>query len=388
MRTSTMITFLSIVLTIYISGNTYILIRGLQALPQSALMRIIYSVIILFPATAFIIGEVGEKTGLFQDNHILIFIGSLWLAFLLYAVLFTLTIDLIRAVNYFINFLPDKEWMLNNNIPLKLMGAVTVLTGTIFFTGFVIASSPIVKTIDLEINKKSPGLDSLNIVMASDIHLGNIVGANKFSRLVNTINTLDPDIVLFPGDIFDENLKPVIKNNHGDIMKSIKAHHGVFAVTGNHEYIGGVNDAVAFLQKHGVTILRDKAVVIGNAFILVGREDLSISRFSDKKRNDLATILENTNTDMPVILMDHQPYSIDESAKEGVDLHLSGHTHNGQLWPFNYITRALYEISHGYKKIKNTHVYVSNGYGTWGPPVRTTGRPEVVNIKVKFNRKK
>ena len=89
---------------------------------------------------------------------------------------------------------------------------------------------------------------------------------------------------------------------------------------------------------------------------------------------------------MPVILMDHQPYSINESVKEGVDLHLSGHTHNGQVWPFNYITKALYEISHGYKKIKNTHVYVSNGYGTWGPPVRTTGRPEVVNIKVKFIR--
>lgn len=384
MKSNNFYIFLSIVLTIYISGNAYLFIRGWQALPQGALIKGIYSFLILFPASAFILGEFSEKSGLMEDNRFLIIVGSVWLAFLLYAVLLTFAIDIIRIFNYFIGFLPDREWMLKNNIPLKLMGLVAAVTAVIVVTGSVIASSPVVKNIEIEINKKAGNLNSLNIVMASDIHLGNIIGTNKLSILAEKINSLDPDIVLFPGDIFDETLGPVVKNNHGGIMESIKARYGIYAVTGNHEYIGGVNEAVNYLLKHGVNLLRDEAVVIDNSFVLAGREDLSMGRFTGKTRENLPQILNGINNKLPLILMDHQPYSIGESAGSGVDLHLSGHTHNGQLWPFNYITRKLYEISHGYKKIENTHVYVSNGYGTWGPPVRTTGRPEIVNIKIRF----
>ena len=384
MKSNNFYIFLSIVLTIYISGNAYLFIRGWQALPQGAMIKWIYSFLILFPASAFILGEFSEKSGLMEDNRFLIIVGSVWLAFLLYAVLLTFAIDIVRIFNYFLGFLPDKEWMIKNNVPLKLMAAVTVITSIIVFTGSVIASSPVVRTIDIEIDKKAGDLKSLNIVMASDIHLGNIIGTSKLSILAEKINSLNPDIVLFPGDIFDETLGPVVKNNHGSIMESIKAVYGVYAVTGNHEYIGGVNDAVNYLLKHGVKLLRDEAVVIDRGFILAGREDLSMGRFTGETREELQHILKGVNSNLPLILMDHQPYSIQESVKNRVDLHLSGHTHNGQLWPFNYITARLYEISHGYKKISSTHVYVSNGYGTWGPPVRTTGRPEIVNIKVKF----
>ena len=86
----------------------------------------------------------------------------------------------------------------------------------------------------------------------------------------------------------------------------------------------------------------------------------------------------------PIILMDHQPYNLEEASSNQVDLQISGHTHNGQLWPFNYLTDAIYEISRGYKKKGNTHIYVSSGVGTWGPPVRTGNRPEIVNIRLNF----
>ena len=86
----------------------------------------------------------------------------------------------------------------------------------------------------------------------------------------------------------------------------------------------------------------------------------------------------------PVILLDHQPFNLEKSVKEGVDLQLSGHTHHGQLWPLNYITSAIYEVSTGYRKIENTHFYVSTGFGTWGPPIRLGNRPELVNIILKF----
>jgi predicted MPP superfamily phosphohydrolase len=118
--------------------------------------------------------------------------------------------------------------------------------------------------------------------------------------------------------------------------------------------------------------------------VIVGREDRSIGQFAGKKRKSLHELLENVNRTLPIILMDHQPFRLDEAEKEGVDIQLSGHTHHGQLWPFNFITRRIFEVSRGYKKKGNLHVYVSAGVGTWGPPVRTGNRPEIVQLLVMF----
>jgi len=95
-------------------------------------------------------------------------------------------------------------------------------------------------------------------------------------------------------------------------------------------------------------------------------------------------VLSGADPSYPVILMDHQPFNLDKAAEAGVDLQLSGHTHHGQIWPLNYITKAIYEVSWGYKEIGRTQFYVSCGYGTWGPPVRLGNRPEIMNIRIKF----
>ncbi len=376
--------FITIFLSIFFAGNFYVFIRGWQALPASLPARIIYTVLFLFTALSFIIGEISEKTGLITDNKTLILIGSTWLAFLLYSLLFLLLIDLVRGINFFFHFLPPNEVLRADNVPLKLMIGVVTAVSLIVIAGIITASSPVVRTVDIKIDKPGGIEHSLNIVMASDIHLGNIVGRKKFQHLVDTINSLDPDIVLFPGDFFDETLGPVIKDNMGGLVESIRAKYGVYAVTGNHEYIGGVVDAVNFMTKHKIRVLRDESIEINNSFILAGREDKSINRFTGGKRKSLDEILQQKNNKLPVILMDHQPFAIDESVKSGIDLHLSGHTHNGQLWPLNYITSAIFEVSCGYRKIKDTNVYVSKGYGTWGPPVRTSGRPEIVVFQIRF----
>jgi len=133
---------------------------------------------------------------------------------------------------------------------------------------------------------------------------------------------------------------------------------------------------------HGVRFLRDEAVLVDGAFHLAGREDRSVRRFNGHRRKDLGRILDGLDRRYPVILMDHQPLGLHEAVQNGVALQVSGHTHNGQLWPVNWITRRIFEISYGYGKIGDTHVYVSNGYGTWGPPVRTVNRPEIVHLRI------
>ena len=376
--------FITIFLTILLSGNFYVFARGWQALPVNTAVRVIYSVLFFFLSFSFIAGEVSEKTGLIGNNKILILIGSTWLAFLLYAILLLLLIDIVRGLNFFIHFLPSNEMLKADNVPLKLMIGVLSVTSLIVIAGIITASRPVIKTIDLKIDKNGGIENSLNIVMASDIHLGNIVGRKKFRFLADTINSLNPDVVLFPGDFFDETLGPVVKDNMGGLVESIRAAYGVYAVTGNHEYIGGVTEAVNFMTKHKIRVLRDETVEINGSILLAGREDRSINRFTGGKRKSIEEILQGKNTKLPVILMDHQPFSINESVKNNIDLHLSGHTHNGQLWPLNFITDAIFEVACGFRKISNTNVYVSKGYGTWGPPVRTSGRPEIVVFQIRF----
>jgi len=163
-----------------------------------------------------------------------------------------------------------------------------------------------------------------------------------------------------------------------------KSTFGVYTVMGNHEYIGGAEEAYAYLSNHGVTVLRDRVIKLENSLYLVGREDRSMQRFTGRPRKPLSELMAPVDKRSPVILMDHQPFHLEEGENNGADLQISGHTHHGQLWPNNTITNLVYELSWGYKKRGNTHVYVSSGYGSWGPPVRTGNRPEIVNIRLQF----
>ena len=125
---------------------------------------------------------------------------------------------------------------------------------------------------------------------------------------------------------------------------------------------------------------------IDNSFYVVGRDDRSIRRFAGKDRRPLEDLIAGIDCGLPVILMDHQPLSLHSIADNCIDIQLSGHTHHGQIWPYNFITSMIYEVSYGYTQIGNTHFYVSAGYGTWGPPIRTSGRPEIVEIVLHFRK--
>jgi uncharacterized protein len=220
--------------------------------------------------------------------------------------------------------------------------------------------------------------------MVSDIHMGSLTPKNRITRMAGKINSLNPDIIVLAGDMLDEDVGPVIKRDLGSALKNLSAPLGVYGITGNHEYIGGVDEAAKYLTDHGIELIRDSVVRINDSFYLAGREDLSIETFAGKKRKSVEDLLKLAGDDLPVILMDHQPFNLDRSAAAGADLQLSGHTHHGQLWPLNFITRSIFPISRGHGEVNGMQVYVSNGIGTWGPPMRLGSRPEIVNLKIKF----
>jgi hypothetical protein len=124
--------------------------------------------------------------------------------------------------------------------------------------------------------------------------------------------------------------------------------------------------------------------LIDSSFYLIGREDVVMKQFTGKERKTLAEIISAVNSDHPKILLDHTPVKLEQAERNGIDLQFSGHTHHGQIWPANIITNMIYEVSWGYLKKGKTHFYVTSGAGTWGPPVRTGSKSEIVNINVKF----
>lgn len=384
MKTSAFILFLSIVLTVYGLVNTYIFIRGWQAIPAVTPWKIIYAVSFWLLVSAFVAARILERVHPGGITTFVTWVGSFWLAFMLYFFLAVVLLDLARLANHLFGLFPASFYI---DYPRTKLLTLFLITGGVSLAvigGYINARTVRIRKVEVEIPKAVPSLQTLNIVMASDIHMGTLIARNKTEKLVNRINSLDPDIVLFAGDIVDEDLAPVIKYNLGASLTRIRSKLGVYGITGNHEYIGGTEPAVRYLEEHGIRMLRDTAVLIGDAFWLVGREDRDRPRFSGKPRRELEDLMKTVDTKRPVILMDHQPFELQRAVRAGIDLQLSGHTHHGQVWPFNHITSAIYEISTGYGKFGETHFYVSSGYGTWGPPIRLGNRPEIVQIIVRF----
>ncbi|NQV03058.1 MAG: metallophosphoesterase [Bacteroidia bacterium] len=385
MKTTQFIIFISIVIVIYGAINFYIFIRGLQAIPSDTGLRLWFSLIFWGLASTFILARILERVYPCMLTGIVTWIGSFWLGFMLFFILAVVLIDLARVFNSFLHFFPASFYA---NLTHTKVVTLFILLGlsVIFVTvSFINARIPRIKELNLTISKPHVVPGDLTIVMASDIHLGTLIASRKANRLVEKINSMNPDLVLFAGDIVDEDLAPVINNNLGEALSRIKSRLGVYAITGNHEYIGGVRPAVEYLEKHGIRMLRDTSVLVNEQFYLVGRDDRDKPRFTGKPRKELEEILVTVDTAYPIILLDHQPFNLAKHATMGIDLQLSGHTHHGQLWPFNYITDAIYEVSWGYKQIGNTHFYVSSGYGTWGPPLRLGNRPEIVKINLRFS---
>ncbi len=384
-RTVRYVFFFSVVLLLYGLVNFYIIHNGIFLFLGNHTAKRVWTVSIIFLAAAFPAGRWLEKASPGKFSTVLIWIGAFWLGIMVYLFLQLLVIDLIRVLDKGFRFLPS--WF--NSHPAKVRSDLALVVASVSFIfvagGFINTWFPKIKTLKLTINKKAGKLTTLHIVAFSDMHLGTLIGKNRLSRLVSKVNALDPDIILIPGDIIDEDVGTVVRGGAGLMLQQLKARYGTYAVTGNHEYIGGVDRARTFLTQNGVKLLSDTTLLIDNSFYLAGREDLSMNWFGKKGRKPLDIIVEGVQKELPLILLDHQPFHLKQARQSGVDLQLSGHTHHGQLWPFNGITNLIYERSRGYLRKGNTHYYVSCGVGGWGPPIRTVSRPEILDIYLYFN---
>jgi predicted MPP superfamily phosphohydrolase len=377
----TMMIFLAIVITINLLVNSYIFMRTRSVFPEGNAAWWIAAVLFWLVAFAYVIGRFAERTGPVWLAEPMIKTGSYWLGAMAYLTLLFLLIDIIRGLNglfHFTDFL-QFNWMSSKGKTAILL--VYSVAAIILITGYLNAKIPIVRKQSVQLNKPVPG-GIQNVVLVSDIHLGMMISNGKLNKLVELVNQQNADLVLLAGDVFDEDLGPVIQNNMGDLLKNLRAKQGVYAILGNHEFFGNADAAQKYLENHNITVLRDSTVTLQNGITIVGREDITGQRMNGKPRKSIEKLLAGIDTEKPVFMLDHQPYKLADVATHKIDLQVSGHTHHGQMWPFNYITGAMFEISRGYGKINDTHFYVSSGFGTWGPPIRTNSRSEIIVLEI------
>ena len=382
MRTLTFFIFFSIVLLVYSSLNYFVYTRGLMVFSCTPAYKKWYTVIFWTLVSSFLVGMFWERAASSVVSEWVYRVGAFWLAFMFYFLISLLLIDLVRVANHFFHFLPD----FSTTGKLYLGYAVIGIVSTVVLGGYINALTTRIKEIPLTIHKTVTGNPELKILMASDLHLGALIGEKQEMKLVRIINEQKPDLVLLCGDLVDGDIGPVLRKNLGKHIQEIRTPLGVYAIPGNHEYIGGIRNTLPYLQSINIKVLRDEVVTLPNGIQLVGRDDRDSRRMGEANNpHDLKELTKELDHTKPIIVMNHQPFHLEEAVEVGTDLHLSGHTHDAQMWPFNYITETIFEVSWGLKQKGNTTCYVSSGFGSWGPPVRIGNTPEVVVFKIKFD---
>jgi predicted MPP superfamily phosphohydrolase len=381
MKNYQVVIFLSVVLTIYSLLNAYIFFKGYNVIPPERAKRVLYTLIFLGLASTFIAGKILEARHSSILSDVLNITGGFWMGFMLYSFLFLLLSDIIGlglripGIISAGNIHEYRKWAFLSSSILSLL----LIAG-----GFVNAVIPVVKKYNITINKSAGEVKTLRIAAVSDIHLGSVIRKRSMKKLSGILESIHPDVVFLLGDIVDGELGPVLR---GDLLQYFVDPHsrdGLYAITGNHEFIGGAKRTIPYIESKGIRVLKDEIIVLPGGIQVIGRLDRDSFRFYAKERKSLEELTGNIDHSKPIILLDHQPLHLDETMKYGIDLQLSGHTHNGQMWPLNYLTHALYELSYGYKKKGDSNIIVSSGFGLWGPRIRSGSRSEILMIDIVF----
>ena len=237
-----------------------------------------------------------------------------------------------------------------------------------------------VKEVPVRLERLPGALDGFSIVQLTDVHVGPTIGRRFVDQVVEKANLQRPDAVVITGDLVDGSVAELAR--HVEPLARLKARHGVFFCLGNHEYYSGAESWVEHLRKLGIRVLRNDRVSIGDAaasFDLAGVDDYKAERFGHAP--DLARAVAGRDPERELVLLAHQPAEIERAARHAVGLQISGHTHGGQIWPFNNLVSLAQPYVNGlHRHGPHTQIYVSCGTGYWGPPMRLGAPAEVTKI--------
>jgi predicted MPP superfamily phosphohydrolase len=241
-----------------------------------------------------------------------------------------------------------------------------------------------IRTVEIPIAGLPESLHGFSIVQITDIHVGATIKHGYVSRIVDAVNSLEADMIAITGDLVDGSVGRL--GRHTEPLGRLTARHGTFFVTGNHEYYSGAHAWIGEMRRLGLSVLLNEHVVLehsGEAIVIAGVTDLSGHHFDPAHRSDPVAALAGAPEEAAVrVLLAHQPRSAYAASQAGFDLQLSGHTHGGQFFPWNYVVKLFEPFTAGLHRLDDLLLYVSRGTGYWGPPKRFGAPSEITHLKL------
>ena len=260
--------------------------------------------------------------------------------------------------------------------------AVILIIAGINLYGWFEAGNITVERIELSTSKLPPQMDSFRVVQISDIHFSSTRGVRLARKIHDIIKGLKPDLLVSTGDLFDGGLRE--EEAIIELFRDLEAPYGKYACTGNHEFIHGIEQTSEFTAKAGFRMLRNESITQGDFLGVAAIDDEAGGRFGNTSRVSEDKVLNSLYPDRLNIFLKHQP-RIGTNSPVKFDIQLSGHTHNGQIFPFTLIVSLFYPYMDGLHDLgDNSYLYVSRGTGTWGPPIRFLTFPEITIIDFKY----
>ncbi|PKH81404.1 metallophosphoesterase [Psychrobacter sp. 4Bb] len=306
-----------------------------------------------------------------------------WMLIMHFMILTALAVSLFYGGYLLVVALSGSTLHQSNEMAIGLRVLALFLFLGLFIYSLYSAYAPVIRELSINIDK--PLTKPLRITVASDLHIGRLFGVKAIDRLQQLMIRSGADMLLMPGDIMDDNTEAFneyhMEQNLAELCSSLP--RGVYATLGNHDLYGHERPISEALQNAGIQLLNDEVLYIEHE----GQPVWLVGRFDNHKRQRVATtdLLTQVDTSQPVILLDHRPSDIDNHSQLPIDLQVSGHTHNGQIFPANFIVNAINRLGYGYEQIGKGHFVVSSGYGFWGIPFRLGSRSEIWLITLSGN---
>jgi len=375
-----MILFLLTFFLLYSSIHLYIFLKVKSALSPGTLTTVFLICFMAVMVAAPVIVRISERHGFELSARLISYIGYTWRGLVFLFLSFSLLFDLYHLSMYASGLMLERDF--SHLLPPPRITFVIPLLTTVAIVsyGYFEARNIRNETMIIKSPKIPKGVGTLTIAQISDVHLGLIVREERLKGILREVERAEPDILVSTGDLVDGQIGSL--TGLAELLDAIKPKYGKFAITGNHEFYAGLDQALHFTEKAGFTVLRGEALNIAGIINIAGIDDPTGRQSGLYKGVSERALLSGLSRDKFTLLLKHMPV-VDENTVGLFDLQLSGHTHKGQIFPFSLITRLFFPHYAGLKELpNNSYLYVSRGSGTWGPPIRFLSPPEVTVFKL------
>jgi len=349
---------------------------------QGSIFLAVFMALMIF--SPFII-NVSERHGYELFARLMSYIGYLWMGWLFLFFSSSLAIDVYRFIFYTAGLVLQKDLSALTPSPGLSFIVPVLFSVTASVYGYFEANNIRTEHITISTSKLPDNVGRLKIVQISDVHLGLIVRDEKLKKIIDRIKEADPDILVSTGDLVDGLINEL--KGLAEPLNELAPKYGKFAITGNHEFYAGLDQAMSFTRKAGFRVLRGEGISVEGIINIAGVDDPAGNIYARSEKVSEKSLLSAFDNGKFVLLLKHRPLP-DKDSMGLFDLQLSGHTHKGQIFPFSLVTKLYYTAHAGLLDLPgNSVLYVSRGTGTWGPPIRFLSPPEVTVIELVNDRK-